>query len=432
MEQKSILIIFPAFAPAAIVGAKRPTKLAIALRKRGWKVYVITTDEKCSGDVDKAFDLKQLDGITVIRTKCRSIWNHSQYWQNAPKGLPRLWAKFIRAIAKLTEPFVPVDFSFPWSYLTFLQALKLVKDEQINLLWTTIPYWSGADLTHKIWKKTKIPYILDFRDVRRKCPDNQVPRDIRKAVKIEQKAVENAAGITYVAPKQIDTLTNLYKKAANIPSALIYNWIEETPAIPEKCEELSHPVIIYGGGLYGRMRRVDGLFEAIAIYNKSNPDKKIKFMHFGFETELAIIRQLSGKYDIENFTDIRKLIPAGTFDNYCKAADILLLVIGHNTGHLEHADAIPAKLFDYFKAGKPILVIGPEGCQAGKIVEKIKRGLAVRDDNASAIANAITLLLEKRENFDLTPDAISEFKEEKVLSEFTSFLNHLGKKDSYV
>lgn len=427
MKPKSILIISPAFAPAAIVGAKRPTKLAIALKKKGWKVYVITADEKCSGPIDKGFDLKQLDGITIIRTKCWSIWNHSQNWQTAKKGLPRSWAKFIRAMAKITEPLIPVDFLFPWSYLTFSKALKLVKDEQIDLVWTTIPYWSGTDLTYKIWQKTKLPYILDFRDVRRKCPNNELPGNIRKALKIEQKAIENAAGITYVAPKQIETLKSLYTEAAKIPSELIYNWIEEKPVVLEKIEELAYPVIIYGGGLYGGTRKVDSLFEAIAIYNKSNPDKKINFLNFGFEAEMPILRQLSQRCHIENYIDLRKLVSANSFDNYCNAADILLIVIGHNNGNQEHADAIPAKLFDYFKTNKPILVIGPDGCEAGKIVKRINRGLAVKDNDADAISNAIKLLLNKQRSFELTPEAVCEFKEEKVLAKFIGFLNYLIK-----
>ncbi len=68
------------------------------------------------------------------------------------------------------------------------------------------------------------------------------------------------------------------------------------------------------------------------------------------------------------------------------------------------AEAIPAKLFYYFKTNKPILVIGPDGCE--KMIGRIKRGLA----DAGAIADAVKLLLEKQANFALTSEIVSEFK----------------------
>ena len=107
-------------------------------------------------------------------------------------------------------------------------------------------------------------------------------------------------------------------------------------------------------------------------------------------------------------------------------------MVGHNKGAMEHAGAIPAKLFDYFLACRPILVVGPSDCEAGKIVMRTNRGLAVSDDDAAGIAAAVDRLRHQEGasgSLDLSLDGVSDFEAavsvERLAIFFTSVLRRL-------
>ena len=67
-----------------------------------------------------------------------------------------------------------------------------------------------------------------------------------------------------------------------------------------------------------------------------------------------------------------------------RGADILLLVVGDN-----HADMIPAKLFDYLAARRYVLALAPRGSEAGEMVSRLGIGQAVSPADGGAIAESI-------------------------------------------
>jgi hypothetical protein len=82
-------------------------------------------------------------------------------------------------------------------------------------------------------------------------------------------------------------------------------------------------------------------------------------------------------------------------------------------------------LFDYMAAGRPILVVGPEGCVAGQMVERLNRGIGARDDRPEEITKAIDLLLAgqgRQGPLDLSPEAVSEFEGAKAVARLAEFL----------
>ncbi|MCK4752008.1 MAG: hypothetical protein KAS75_01080 [Planctomycetes bacterium] len=310
------------------------------------------------------------------------------------------------------------------------KAVKLVKDNSIDLVWASVPYWSGMHLAYRTWKRTGVPYILDFRDVRRNQEISKLSAQDRRIIRLESKAIENAAGITYVAPKQIEALNSTHKKSKQMPSKLVYNWVKNFQSRQDSHSGFDNPTIIYGGSLYSGTRKIDGFFEALSklkTHNKNN-EHKVQFRHFGLDNEIGMIKSLSVKYGIDDIVFPSGLITSQKLAAYSHKSDILLLVVGHNTGNVEHANAIPAKLYDYFGAKRPILVLGPKDCEAGNIVQKTNRGIAVDDDDPIGIEKAIKLLLEGKTetgSVDLSDDAISEFSEKTVVTGFVSFIESI-------
>jgi hypothetical protein len=62
-------------------------------------------------------------------------------------------------------------------------------------------------------------------------------------------------------------------------------------------------------------------------------------------------------------------------------ADLLLLVVGET-----HGGMVPAKIFDYLAARRPILAIGPPGSEAGMILEESGAGGVLAATDVAGIA----------------------------------------------
>jgi glycosyltransferase involved in cell wall biosynthesis len=93
-----------------------------------------------------------------------------------------------------------------------------------------------------------------------------------------------------------------------------------------------------------------------------------------------------------------------------------------------HAGAIPGKLFTYLSSGRPILVVGPAGCEAGRIVEKHNRGIAVASDDVAGLTDAVARLLDGRGRngaLDLSPQAVQSFEAQTVLGELATFFDEV-------
>ena len=106
-----------------------------------------------------------------------------------------------------------------------------------------------------------------------------------------------------------------------------------------------------------------------------------------------------------------------------------MVFVGRTIGLDEHEKAIPGKIYDYMAARRPILVVGPNGCAAGKIVENVRRGLCVPDDNEKMLARAIKRLLDPNQRdslIDLSDEAVQDFEEKTVVPNIVKFFDYVS------
>ena len=280
MNEKQLLIVTPHFAPSSAVGAKRANKLAYSVGKYGWQAHVLAAAVHCYVHTDPSPPLEKLLTTKVTRFPCWSLWQHSEKWQQSKPGLSRFGALANRLVAKMTNFVNPTDEWYPWSILATSRGIRIVREKDINLIWSTAPPLSSLYLAHRIWKRTGVPYIVDFRDVKaitkRKRSWGQ-----RRKFKWERMCIENAAGITYTAPDQIKMLRDLYPGTMEIPSCLVYNWFEVSME-PNGLNKNKTLTILHGGNIYGS-RRIDGLFNALASLKtgKGRLRRDFRFVHYG-------------------------------------------------------------------------------------------------------------------------------------------------------
>lgn len=427
---KNLLIISRDFPPSAIIAAMRAFRLVRRISGFGWRPFVLTAPDACQIPIDSSLAGAVPPTVHVEAVRCHSPWRHTAQWRDV-RGLRRAVAYMAKSMTKIAEPLCRIDFDSPWIRPATRAGISLVKRQRIDLLWATSPPLSNLVVARRISQACHIPYVVDYRDVIRALELTTLPPRQRKNVVIERDVLWDCAGMTHVTPRQETILAERYPCIMRKPRCLVYNWFEASDIASCTPKHFAEPTIFHGGTLYGGMRRLDGFFAALALLKRSPPagGAPPRFVQRRVGHDDAVyLAPLAAKHGVAEMIDLGPGLPRREFLSACRGADILLLVIGYNTGVSEHADAIPGKLFDYLPAGRPILVVGPEATEAGRIVTRLNRGIAVPDDAPERIAQAIRRLLRSEGEsgpLDLRPEAVSEFEASHVVKQLARFLDSI-------
>lgn len=335
------------------------------------------------------------------------------------------WGIACKIASRLTSTWWPTDRDWPWAIAATGPGVDLVRREKIDLIWASAPYWTNFLLAHRIATRTGVPLVMDYRDIWLASGRNNSYE--RRYIKLETKMLQDTAGITFTAPRQEAVIDSRADWMRLKPRSLVHNWFDAQEDIGSEQRENEHPTILHGGTLYGGERRVEGLFDALAMLrrNGSQEVRSIRFVQLG---GLDISRYGLARLGLEQAVEVLPPVPRLEFFARCRGARILLLAVGHDSGVHQHAGAIPGKLYDYLQVGRPILVIGPRDCSAAEIVTRCHRGLAAADDDVPAIAAAVEALLKGQGAdgpLDMRPEAASEFEAANVVKKLAVFLDEV-------
>ncbi len=418
-----LLIISAGFLPGTNVGAKRPKALASELAKNSEITpFIVTLPGACMTEIEEEFSLLEDDDVKVMRIPCRSPWHHCLGWRHGT-AISRFFKKAGRVFTRRTESLCPIDSLYPWAMLATRRVSELVKKESIECIWCTVPLMSNSLLAYRVSQRTNTPFVVDYRDLLN--PDDQ-SKEMSKLRAVEAKILSACAGITYTAPDQKTSLQKTHTHITGLPSCLIYNSFDQDgiAAVLQNADQKipSPTTLIYGGTLWGGERRMDPVLEAIAKLNQETSEEVV-LDYYGRPHDQLRIRQIAHRLEATHCLQIHSPVPQGVFERRCQDASIQLLVIGAGRSHLE---SVPAKLFDYLKARRPILIIAPKYCHAAEIVERTGCGIFAHDDNLPEIVAAIKSLqlgvTSNRQALDMSHEAVREFSHAHAAKKLADFL----------
>lgn len=345
---KKVLIIANQFPPMGDSGVQRSVKFVKNLRYFDYEPVVLTREIGNMPVKDETL-LKDIpEGVKIYRTKA--------YEAPELKGIFRLPGK---VLGKLTIP----DSAYFWYKKTRKKALKIIKEEGIDIVYTTSAPYSDHLLGLYIKKKTGLKWVVDFRDewtnnpYTLDSPYNPVRTKIEK--KMEKKVVENADRlIANSSVMRANFIKNNHLNGDNfyvIPNGYDKEDFEALDLTPPQNSEFT---LVYTGALYGR-RKPDVFFKAISELIKENKiDKnKINVQLIGNYHRDKLQAQIDG-FSLKGVIEIVGYVPHDECIKKQLSADCLLLIEGGGRG----ADAFyTGKVFEYMNTERPVLSLLPEG-----------------------------------------------------------------------
>jgi glycosyltransferase involved in cell wall biosynthesis len=327
MPSRKMLLLAPHFPPCAAVAVHRILGLVRHLPAHGWESIVVAAPNSPHEPKDA--------GLTALVPADTTTFLPAPH----PEGY---WGKINRRFAP----------DLLWRHRMWRAALTAIRDHRPDVIVSSYPTEIIHELGLALKQRTGLPWIADFRDPL--CTlrlANLTRREQRKRQTLERETLSLADRVIGNTPIFTDALRRAYPQFASKISTITNGYDPEAFADAGKPPARDRLSILYTGELYfGRDPRA--FLDALADLRADPNAPKVG---------LDFVGRWDREYDLPVFVRERKLddvvtiggvIPYRECLQKTMQADILLLV--HTPGY---AHGLPAKIFEYIGARRPILVL---------------------------------------------------------------------------
>lgn len=379
---KRILMIAYHFPPlAGSSGIQRTLRLVQHMPALGWQPLVLTTDSRAYERTNDDLLAEVPAGTVVRRSFALDTARHLQLAGRYPAWMAR------------------PDRWVSWKFAGVRDGLSLVEEFQPDVIWSTYPIATAQVIGFALHRKTGLPWIADFRDPMVQDgypPDARTRQSYRE---LEAQAAAHARYCVFTTPGAARICQQRYPGAAERMVVLENGYDEESFLLaashipsPAAQPQTRRPLIIlHSGVVYPSERDPTQLFLAL---------KRLKRLEFLSASDLRIrfraavhddlLRDLASAHDVQDFIEICPPIPYRDALAEMLTVDALLVMQASNCNA-----QIPAKIYEYLRAGKPILgLTDPDGDTAGVMAHAGLKDMA-RLDSVDEIATLLPKLVSE-------------------------------------
>ncbi|MBI4687085.1 MAG: glycosyltransferase [Nitrospirae bacterium] len=369
---KKVLIITYFFPPRTDIGSQRPYRLAKYLSKFGWTPVVLTA--KLPG--------KAPEGIRVIETGYRDMTGFlkSKIGINPKKGLheqlgiavsknfhyPTWKSKIIKL---MRESINFPDDRIGWYKYALQSAHELLSRETIDIMISTSSPVTSHLVAAELKQQYKIPWIADFRDPwTQSAYYNKFPLIKYFERRLELKTLSKADAVVTVTRPWIDMLKTLYKDKTVF---CVTNGFDEDDRYKQLTRLTNNFTITYTGILYDGKRDPSLLFKAVRqLIDENKINKDLIEVKFFCPKEDWLTEDIKN-YNLEKVVNVYGFLPREEILKKQRESQLLLLLLWDNKGE---EGFCPAKIYEYFAAGRPIIAVGGGGGFVKELLEETNTG----------------------------------------------------------
>jgi glycosyltransferase involved in cell wall biosynthesis len=279
--------------------------------------------------------------------------------------------------------------------------MRMIQKYQPKAIFSTFPIATAHLIGLSLSKRSQLPWVADFRDAMIEDGYPQDPLTWKVHRRLEIAAVKQCARAVFTAQPTRDMYAERYPEIPESKWAVIENGYDEDNFLDAETKlelvPLGNPgqlTLVHSGVLYPKERDPRAFFEALS---------RLKVAGVISAQDLQIVLRATGSDEIYrpqlialDLQDIVRLEPAIAYRDALREmlrADGLLLFQGSVCDH-----QIPAKIYEYYRAGRPIVaLVGPGGISAKMLKEA---GVEEQADMADArqIGEVLSVFLNKLRN----------------------------------
>ena len=393
---RRVLMIAAAFPPMGGSGVQRTVKFAKYLPKFGWLPTIWSCKPDQSWPRDESLLLDLPSEVVIHRHATDGVVGSARRLSRRMANRGGLSARFGAAIDWRLERWLgqrhALDSFVPWARGSVTVLQGLIEREKIDVIYSTFSPASNHWLALKMKRITGLPWVADFRDL---WTDDyryteSVPQRQHAHRALEQEILEEADIVVGVTERQTQVL------ARHVPDQgqkfiTITNGFDadDFARVAQPKPVKKGRFVLAHVGRFDQWRTNDSWYTGLAHFIDSLGDGRDRFvMRIVGHAAPSTLEKVRATRSPCEFTGY---VTHGTALEEMLAADVLLLSV---PGGPNAASVIPAKLFEYLAARRPILVVGPTGGICEPIVRECQAGVCVNFD-AQSIADALKNLFAR-------------------------------------
>ncbi len=358
---------FPPMARSS--GIQRTLRFVRHLPEFGWQPTVLSAHER--GYVQTSNDLLGdiPPGVKVFRAQVWDTSRHLSFAGHYPGFLAR------------------PDGWITWWPGAVLQGMSIIRRERPDAIWSTYPIATAHLIGNSLSRRSGIPWIADFRDPMAQ-PGYPEDRETWRAFdRIERQAVGQADASVFTTPGAVATYKQRYPSRAERILLLENGYDEDVFAGAEGGEALNpgRLTLLHSGIVYPSERDPTRFFEALAILRRRRPDLLHNLMiRFRAAVHDDLLRELAHRFEVTDEVQILPPVSYRAAVNEMMCADGLLILQGESCNQ-----QVPAKLYEYMRAGRPIIVLADPNGDTARVAKMAGIGAGAPLEDAGGIARLL-------------------------------------------
>lgn len=382
---KRILLIAYHFPPlAGSSGIQRTLRFVQHLPSLGWQPLVLTAHPRAYERTGADLLIDVPIGTVVRRAFALDTARHLQVGG--------------RYLGWMARP----DRWISWKFAAIRTGLAMIEEFKPDVIWSTYPIATAHVIASALHRKTGIPWVADFRDPMAHDGFPPDPRTWRSYLAIEADAAAKARYCVFTTPGAARMYQHRYPAVAERMVVIENGYDEESFATIDSHSLTSsqavvqsgsgpHPLLmLHSGVVYPCERDPTHLFMALGqlqLAGTLSPNElRIRFrasMHDG------MLLHLAQTHGVQNFIELCPAIPYRDALAEMLVADVLLVIQASNCN-----DQIPAKVYEYLRAGKPILGLTDPSGDTAEVLRRAGLNDMARLDSVDEIVLALPRLLQ--------------------------------------
>ena len=411
----TVLMIAYHFPPSAEVsGALRTLAMARYLDECGVNVVVLSPHPRAYPQTDRSTLGMVPERCRVERTFALDVRRHL-----GVRGQYPLW---------LAQP----DRWSSWILSAVPNGLRLIKQYKPRAIWSTYPITTSHLIASILHRRSGIPWIADFRDPMSTPVGQERSLTARTRAWVERRTIREANACVFVTEGARNLYEGRYAEDEHGPFAVIPNGFDDEafadiPTTESGGREVAGEtiVLVHSGLLYPRGRNPEPFFRAVSELLRSGRlgvgDLRVVLRASGSDDVFA---PLVTRYGLGAVVELAPPVSRREALAEQCAADGLLLFQGR-----EFNSQVPAKIYEYFRVGKPILGLVDEKGDTARLIASEQAGLIADIDDSVAIAERLMEFVEAVRAGRFVPlrgDALMKYSRRAGAAQLLRLMDDIG------
>jgi glycosyltransferase involved in cell wall biosynthesis len=398
-----------------------PLKIIKHLPEFNWQPSILTVEQNKLSTKDDSLIKEIPENLKIYKAKSVEPFEIYKKFTGKNKNESLAESEFVssenQSLANRISIWIRFNFFIPdarvgWYFSAVPTGKKILSKEKVDIIVSLGPPHSTHLVGYRLSKIFKIPFVpvlIDpWVDIVYYKTANRSKIAKRFDTYLERKILNHASKVVFVTKSTQEDYIKKYSFLKEKSYVLYWGYNEDDfQKIPDIKKEGDEEIITHAGNIFDYQNPKE--FWKY-IRKEIDNGRKLKLKFIG--TVSPLIKKEIEKNSLNAFTDYVGFLPYHKMLEELKKSDYLL-VCATEKRH------VPGKLFEYLRAGKPIIAFGNDNEEVKNIIAEAKAGMIFKYDESGKES------FEKAGSFKTDQNIVRKYDRKLITEKFGEILDEI-------